>query len=109
MTDLGIGACVSPDPVDNENARMWLNCVEEMVFADDDVNSLPVFPFNPSANRRKIQALQACYMVCLFQNWEGSDATKRRIRRHRYSTVVSVSGASDVCIERTREEWIDPC
>ncbi|EFW14787.1 hypothetical protein D8B26_000550 [Coccidioides posadasii str. Silveira] len=85
-----IGACVSPDPVDNENARMWLNCVEEMVFADDDVNSFPVFPFDPAANRRKIQALQACYMVCLYQNWEGTDVTKRRIRRHRYSTVVSI-------------------
>jgi hypothetical protein len=28
--------------------------------------------------------------VCLYQNWEGTDASKRRIRRYRYSTVVSV-------------------
>ncbi|EEP81747.1 conserved hypothetical protein [Uncinocarpus reesii 1704] len=85
-----VAAMALIDPVDNENARTWLNCVEEMVFADDDVDIPPVFPFDPAVNRRKIQALQACYMVCLYQNWEGTDMTKKRIRRHRYSTVVSM-------------------
>ncbi len=95
------GACVSPDPVDNEDARMWFNCVEEMVFADDDfckdidppaVTDISI-PVNTPANQRRLQALQAAYLVCLYQNWEGTDASKRRIRRHRFSTVVSVRTA----------------
>lgn len=94
-----LGACVSPDPQDNEDARMWFNCVEEMVFTDEDFcsdtepgsplseNSMPV---SMLGSKRKLQALQAAYIVCLYQNWEGTDASKRRIRRHRFSTVVSV-------------------
>ncbi|KAK4465148.1 hypothetical protein QBC42DRAFT_303669 [Cladorrhinum samala] len=91
-----IGACVSPDVVDNEDARIWFNCVEEMVFTDDDFCRDDIESEMPSqaqalANRRKLQALQAACVVCLYQNWEGTDASKRRIRRHRFSTVVSVA------------------
>ncbi|KAK4135923.1 hypothetical protein BT67DRAFT_448813 [Trichocladium antarcticum] len=103
-----IGACVSPDPADNEDARMWFNCVEEMVFADDDfcrdIDPPPVNdttpPFSTLADRPRLQALQAAYVVCLFQNWEGTDASKRRIRRHRFSTVVSA--ARDLGIDTAR-------
>ncbi|PMD39577.1 hypothetical protein L207DRAFT_566531 [Hyaloscypha variabilis F] len=101
-----IGACVSPDPADNEAAKIWFNCVEEMVFIDDDfcsdMLSTDTAPFNPVLNRRKIEALQAAYMVILYQNWEGTDASKRRMRRYRYSNVVStardfgISGAKHV-------------
>jgi hypothetical protein len=85
-----IGACVSPNLEDNDNARMWFNCVEEAVFADEDFNRDPVSPFHPVRDRQKMQALQAAYMVCLYQNWEGTDSSKKRIRRYRFSTVVSV-------------------
>jgi hypothetical protein len=78
---------------------MWFNCVEEMVFTDNDFcsdaeSSSSGGEFTPPASvlasRRKLQALQAAYIVCLYQNWEGTVASKRRIRRHRFSTVVSV-------------------
>lgn len=46
--------------------------------------------FHPSKDRSRMHTLQAAYMVCLYQNWEGTDASKRRIRRYRFSTVVSV-------------------
>lgn len=92
-------AYVSPDPVDNEDAKIWFSCVEEMVFTDDDICS-DTEPNSPADDRSpapnvlaslpKLKALQASYIVCLYQNWEGSDASKRRIRRHRFSTVVSV-------------------
>lgn len=93
-----VGACVSPDRADNDDAKMWFNCVEEMVFTDDDfcsdmeppaVSDIDTPVYTPE-NRLKLQALQAAYHVCLYQNWEGSDPSKRRIRRHRFSTVVSV-------------------
>jgi hypothetical protein len=88
-----LGACVSPDMPDNEDARTWFNCVEEMVFIDDDFNSNMSYPpcGSMASQRRKIQALQAAYIVCLYQNWEGTDASKSRIRRYRFATLVSVS------------------
>ncbi|KAJ5124440.1 uncharacterized protein N7515_008265 [Penicillium bovifimosum] len=88
-----IGACVSPDMPDNEDARTWFNCVEEMVFIDDDFNNDLTCQSmgNMVIQRRKIQAVQAAYIVCLYQNWEGSDASKSRIRRYRFATLVSTA------------------
>ncbi|KIH93307.1 hypothetical protein SPBR_04090 [Sporothrix brasiliensis 5110] len=103
-----IGACMSPDASDYEQARIWFNCVEEVVFIDDDFGSPPrpgasgasAAAFDPLAHRRTIQALQASYIVCLYQNWEGTDESKQRIRRYRFSTVVSV--ARDIGIGAAR-------
>jgi len=87
-----IGACVSPDGYDKEQASMWFNCVEEVVFQDDDFcydteddGGQRVFP-----SKARLQSIQAAYMVCLYQNWEGAKASRRRIRRFRYSTLVAV-------------------
>lgn len=82
---------MSPDEEDTRNVRLWFNCVEEASFADDDFNRDPLLPFEPTRDTPKLQALQAAYMVCLYQNWEGTDTSKKRIRRHRFSTVLSVS------------------
>jgi hypothetical protein len=78
---------------DSQDARIWFNCVEEMVFIDEDFNSDSAYlpSGGLTVHRRKIQALQAAYMVCLYQNWEGTDASKSRIRRYRFATLVSVS------------------
>ncbi|OQD83345.1 hypothetical protein PENANT_c017G03679 [Penicillium antarcticum] len=97
-------ACVSPDMPDNEDARTWLNCVEEMVFIDDDFNSELSYSHSGSMSnqKRKIQALQAAYIVCLYQNWEGTDASKRRIRRYRFATLVST--ARDIGIATARHQ-----
>ncbi|KAF5639477.1 C2H2 transcription factor [Fusarium tjaetaba] len=91
-----IGASVSPSKTDNEQAKIWFNCVEEIVFTDDDfcndpLNSQDTLLLNPIQNISKIQALQAAYMVCLYQGWEGTEASKRRIRRYRFSTVISMA------------------
>jgi hypothetical protein len=99
---------VSPDSEDSEDAKMWFNCVEEMVFTDDHLCSDLIFTGTDDqpvicsilASRRKLQALQAAYIVCLYQNWEGSDTSKRRIRRYRFGTVVSV--ARDIGISTAR-------
>lgn len=94
---VNIGACVSPDPMDAENAAHWFNCVEEMVFTDVDLSgdfmsaNINRRLFDLAANKPKIHTLQAAYNVCLFQNWEGDDTSKRRIRRYRFGTVISVS------------------
>lgn len=80
---------------------MWFNCVEELVFIDEDFNSdLSFFSSAKiSAHRNKIQALQAAYMVCLYQTWEGNDASKRRVRRNRFATLVSVSRPGTISVK----------
>ncbi|TQB75479.1 hypothetical protein MPDQ_002772 [Monascus purpureus] len=108
-----IGALVSPHLPDNENAKMWSNCVEEMVFINDDFNS-NYLSGGLATHRQKIQALQAAYMVCLYQNWEGTDASKSRIRRYRFATLVSttrdinITTARHICYSsqaRFQFEW----
>ncbi|KAF5638109.1 C2H2 transcription factor [Fusarium sp. NRRL 52700] len=91
-----IGASVSPTKTDNEQAKVWFNCVEEIVFTDDDFCNDPLINqeislLEPIQDISKIQALQAAYMVCLYQGWEGTEANKRRIRRYRFSTVISMA------------------
>jgi len=95
-----VGALVSPDPTDQRYARIWLNCVEEIVFVDDDFcNDEPgtddLFP-----HLSKVQSLQAAYMVCLYQTWEGTTQSKSRIRRHRFGTLIAV--VRDIGIENAR-------
>lgn len=46
------------------------------------------------------------YMVCLFQNWEGGESGKSRIRRFRYSTVIAV--ARDIGISHARHPPYHP-
>ena len=100
-----IGACVSPEPADLEGAKWWFNCVEEMVFNDEDLcddslSSNSRDTGKASWRKEKLRALQGAYMVCLYQNWEGTNASKRRIRRHRYSTVVAAARDIGICNAR---------
>ncbi|KAF7193887.1 Transcription factor 1 [Pseudocercospora fuligena] len=99
-----IGASVSPEVSDRQEARTWFDAVEEAVFqddiffGDDQAGSFPA--------KRRIQILQAAYNVCLFQNWEGGDAGSRRIRKFRYSTLVAI--ARETGIEHARHPSYTP-
>lgn len=90
-----IGACVSPYKSDNESVKLWFDRVEEMVFNDEWFQGKPILgllhqPENSPARCRRLESLQAAYFVCLFQNWEGSDEAKQRIRRYRHSSMAVV-------------------
>lgn len=89
-----LGASVSPEDSDREAAQTWYSCIEELVFRDDDFCSEDDLQSFPS--RAKIESLQAAYICCLVQNWEGSDVSKRRIRRFRYPNMVSVSSIAGI-------------
>lgn len=101
-----IGACVSPDPTDVVAARQWFNCVEETVFTSDDFCNDSQAPVDRDTGQvqwrhEKLRALQAAYMVLLYQNWEGSDSSKRRVRRLRFSMLVAA--VRDVDIHNARQ------
>ncbi|KAK5057769.1 hypothetical protein LTR84_011770 [Exophiala bonariae] len=89
-----IGACMSPDPADSSGAKLWFNCVEELVFNSEDFCDDAEAPTCRDTGEvkwrhEKLRALQAAYMVLLYQTWEGTDSSKRRIRRLRFSMLIA--------------------
>lgn len=95
-----IGACVSSDESDKQRAKLWLDRVEELAFEDGGFDADSISGPSPRSNcqtrSKRLECLQAMYFVCLFQNWEGSNEAKRRIRRLRFSTAVTVSPSSRI-------------
>jgi hypothetical protein len=94
-----LGACISPDNRDHAGANIWLNSVEEMIFSCeefcDEINaSMGNSTLEILAMQRRLEALHAAYFISLVQNWEGSEESRRRIRRHRYNAIIAVSWSS---------------
>ncbi|CRG90408.1 hypothetical protein PISL3812_07452 [Talaromyces islandicus] len=87
-----LGACLSPNQRDRVTAKVWFNVIEEIVFShemfsgnticeDQDDNIVAFLSSH-------ISILQAAYCVCLYQTWEGSKVSKRRVRRHRFDSII---------------------
>ncbi|KAF1990968.1 hypothetical protein K402DRAFT_323546 [Aulographum hederae CBS 113979] len=84
-----IGACTSSDISDHNNAKIWGNSVEEMVFSDEYFcGDITLSAQPPYTTRRRLQALQAAHAICLYQYFEGDDVSKRRVRTYRYGAEV---------------------
>ncbi|KAE8366593.1 hypothetical protein BDV27DRAFT_170620 [Aspergillus caelatus] len=86
-----MGACFSQSPNDNHNVKLWLNSVEEMVFSNKYFGDLMLQDPATINIRDIVQLLQAAYCVCTFQISEGSHISRRRIRRQRFSMLVSLA------------------
>ncbi|KAI1618962.1 hypothetical protein EDD37DRAFT_606874 [Exophiala viscosa] len=101
-----IGATLSPNPADREKAKAWFDVVEEMVFSDEttfDSRVSTTVPCPPEQLEARLRSLQAAYAVCLYQNWEGRDAAKVRIRRQRF--VLLISTARDLMRYANHGPW----
>jgi len=90
-----LGACLSPHHSDRAYASLWFNSLEEAIFGDEILldDSISVAHGTEARGEeayRRLEAIQAAYLVCLVQNWEGSKPNKRRIRSQRYPTVLAV-------------------
>jgi hypothetical protein len=91
-----IGACLSPDEREHATAQIWLDAVEEIVFGDElflghDISEAWNDSSAAKARQSHIEILQAAYCVCLYQTWEGSKRSKRRVLRQRFNDLVYVS------------------
>ncbi|KIW18811.1 hypothetical protein PV08_03100 [Exophiala spinifera] len=95
-----IGASLSPHSSDREDARVWFDVVEEMVFCnietmDSSTSIIATTSTTQSCRPGQLEvwvhSLQAAYAVCLYQNWEGRDAAKERIRKRRFSSLISMT------------------
>lgn len=90
-----LGACLSPDQRDRATANIWFNVVEEIIF-NHEVFSGNTTCEDQDNNTRAllsshINILQAAYCACLYQTWEGSKESKRRVRRYRFNSIIWVS------------------
>jgi hypothetical protein len=89
-----IGASFAPEEGIQRNAKLWFDSAEELVFADEHfrraVSTGDQTADDFTIRRDAVRALQAAYLMCLLQNWEGDANSKRRIRRVRFSMVTSV-------------------
>jgi hypothetical protein len=90
-----LGACLSPDSNDCVRAMAWLTPVEEVVFADNILYEDCIVASSDLVGDEvvvwdKLKALHAAYFICIAQNWEGSKEGRQRVRKDRYSRIVSV-------------------
>ncbi|GIJ85676.1 hypothetical protein Asppvi_004537 [Aspergillus pseudoviridinutans] len=99
-----IGACLSPHEEDNEAAKMWLDSVEEMTFGDEcstdretSDTSTGLLHNTAELMKKRVECIQAAYLVCSLQKREGSVEAQGRIRRYRHATLVML--ARDIGLE----------
>ncbi|KAH8721710.1 hypothetical protein BGZ61DRAFT_571798 [Ilyonectria robusta] len=106
-----IGACSSPNANDRIHANVWFNCMEEVVFNDeilqDESIVLDEFMHGRKKIRNRLEAIQAAYLVCIVQNWEGSKESKQRIRRHRYTTLIIIARGFDFSRVSLKDVYVD--
>ncbi|KAH7161065.1 hypothetical protein EDB81DRAFT_783785 [Dactylonectria macrodidyma] len=113
-----VGACLSPDASDRTHATVWFNSMEEVAFNDDILHDESIVLSGSMSNKtricKRLEAIQAAYLVCLLQNWEGSKDSKQRIRRHRYTTLIGIARdfnfsqvtVKDLCVEHVSNfDW----
>ncbi|KAE8396314.1 hypothetical protein BDV23DRAFT_177855 [Aspergillus alliaceus] len=99
-----IGACLSPHGEDRLLARMWLDCVEELVFSNEIFQERSVLRTTPPVlekhiewKKRRVECIQMAYLVCSLQKREGSVEAQTRIRRYRHATLVTLARDIGFC------------
>ncbi|KAH8667024.1 hypothetical protein BX600DRAFT_285056 [Xylariales sp. PMI_506] len=90
-----IGASLTSESTDRDQAMVWADSVEEWVFNSDAFcdDNIPRTDdeFEEYQIAIRLDALRAAYSVVLFLTWEGSVKQKSRARRVRYSQVIGVA------------------
>lgn len=92
-----IGASLTSDEVENDQARYWGAAVEEWVFSAPEFCEEPDEPLASDAHFAKykvetrLHALRAAYAMILYMNWEGTMEQKQRVRRYRFAHIISVT------------------
>ena len=88
------GAFMSSDQSDLANARHCLDTAESIIFRHpwiskqtrDSTETDHALP-----SRSKLKLLQSALLICVLQNWEGTNLSRQRIMQRRYASVVFVS------------------
>ena len=89
-----VGACMSSLESDHESAKRFLDVVEDIIFSQQlfsEGSSVSKNLGKPQGNYEQVQILQATYLICVLQKWEGNSEAKLRIQRHRFTAYVAAS------------------
>jgi hypothetical protein len=86
-----IGACMSPLDMDVEDARTWIDLAETFVFSAAILSIEATERDSREVDIEPYKVIQAGYLICLLQNWEGNETVKRRVRHHRFTAIIAVS------------------
>lgn len=86
-----MGGCISPYKADRHIARSLLDIAEGIVFSQSMFSTAATrTEGTDQSHRTQISTLQARYLICIMQKWEGSNETKIRIQRDQFTKFVSV-------------------
>ena len=83
-----IGACHSPDPEERTASDAWALAVESWASTELDKVHLAK---TERDRRNSLQTIQAAFIICIHQNWNGPNQSKRRMRRQFFAAIVGVS------------------
>ncbi|KAG4288532.1 hypothetical protein FPRO06_06184 [Fusarium proliferatum] len=112
-----IGASVSPDPSDIDQAKQWYSSVEEIVFTDQEffndrrsANNTTSFTYNSSLS--EIQTLQAAYLVyhgfVIFNSLPPRMAIQEMHMHMAWPESVFQAPAADDCFQQM-QKWLQRC
>ena len=86
-----LGACMSPSDGDNNQAKVLLDAAETIIFSNPLLSVDLVDRRDVDDSILPLKVMQAAYLICLLQNWEGDGTVKRRIRQQRLIAIIAVS------------------
>lgn len=90
-----VGACVSPEKIDRDQAMSWLEAVEDWVFSDPDFSE-DMIPQTDDESQlsqigTRLDSIRAAYALLIIMTWEGNEKQMTRARRTQFTQTVSVS------------------
>jgi hypothetical protein len=85
-----MGACMSDDDDERMQGRLYAEIVEKLVFSHPLLSLYSSRNVVDDKDLSPVKVIQAAYLMCLLQNWEGDDAAKKRIRQYRFITLIAV-------------------
>lgn len=86
-----LGACMSDDPEERGQGKRLGEVVEQIVFSHPLLSLHLSGGHHDDLDLSPIKVMQAAYLVCLLQYWEGDDRARKRIRQYRFITLIAVS------------------
>lgn len=90
-----IGACVSPEKTDRDQAMLWIEAVGDWIHHDPDFSEDAVPQTDDEAQllqlELRLDMVRAAYAIIIIMTWEGSEKQMTVARRTRFSQVVCVA------------------
>jgi len=85
-----MGACMSDIEDERIKGKLYAEIVEKLVFSHPLLSLYSNCDVVGDTDLSPVKVMQAAYLMCLLQNWEGNDAAKKRIRQYRFITLIAV-------------------